>query len=83
VEVGDYFRFAIGDLARHVTDGNERAIRLMLVGLGAEIDRHTIDPGEMVHRDFVIGLLATYGGTETGDRLRKVLGYRLPINGER
>jgi len=78
----DYY-FAIGDLARIVTDGNERAIRLMLIGLGAEIDRDGLNPDETVHRDFVIGLWSTYVTTATGDRIRKLLGYRLPTNGER
>jgi len=77
----DYF--TIGDLAKTVMDGNERAIRLMLVGLGAEIDPRTDDPDEKVHRDLVICLWGPYVATATGDRIRKLLGYRLPTNGER
>lgn len=68
--------FTIGELARRVTGGNERAIRQLLNDAGADprLDEYAEAPGQVVSRELVLDLLALRAGDSVGRRLRVLLG---------
>lgn len=70
--------FTIGELSSSVTGGNERAMRQLLNGVGADprLDEYVIDPGETVSRDLVIALFAQRAGDRVGRKLAELLGKR-------
>jgi hypothetical protein len=67
--------FTIGELAQHVTGGNERAIRKMLNDAGADpqLNEYATAPGETVGRGVVVDLLAMRAGDRVGRKLSALL----------
>lgn len=65
----------IGELTRHVTGGNERAMRKLLNDAGADpqLDEYATDPAETVSRAVVVDLLAMRAGDRVGRKLSHLL----------